>query len=157
MGCTRPWGAVFALFLLVAALPCLVAQEKTGQNAAGNADPALLIGLKLEDLLSRFGVPQSVYAVRGREEWQDDVVFVYGEGDFYVYGDRVWQIGLKSHRGVSLGDSKPAAALVLGNEAEDRGDQFLLALSGRSWPLMFRINFSSAGRVTALYIYRPDF
>jgi hypothetical protein len=151
MGFTRAPRAVFALLLLFIILPVSGAQE--GQNP----DPSFWIGLTLEDLISRFGPPQSVYAVRGKEEWQDDVVFVYAEADFYVYKDRVWQLGLKSFKGVKTGDPKPAAALVLGEEAEDKGDHFLLALPGRGWPLMVRINFDNAGRASALFMYRPDF
>jgi hypothetical protein len=154
MGSTRAQRAVFAPFLLFIILPVLGAQEQAGR---GNPDPSFWIGLTLDELVSRFGPPQSVYAVRGREEWQDDVVFVYTEGDFYVYKDRVWQIGLKSAKGVNLGDPKPAAALVLGDEADDKGDHILLALPVRGWPLMFRVNFDTAGRASALFMYRPDF
>ncbi|MDR2134307.1 MAG: hypothetical protein LBP27_04300 [Treponema sp.] len=120
-------------------------------------DPASLVGLTLEDLLNRFGTPRAVYAVRGVEEWQDDVVFVYDGGDFYICKDRVWQVGFKSVRGIKPGDSKPAALLVLGEEAEDRGDHILLSLPDGNWPLTLRVSLNETGFVSALYIYRPDF
>jgi hypothetical protein len=120
-------------------------------------NPAVLVGITLDTLLKRFGTPQAVYAARGAEEWQDDVVFVYSEGDFYVFKDRVWQVGLKSLRGIKPGDSKPAALLLLGEEAEDRGDHILLPLPSGSWPLALRVGLNEKGFVSALYVYRPDF
>jgi hypothetical protein len=120
-------------------------------------DPASLIGLSLENMLSRFGVPQGVYASRGSEAWQDDVVFVYEGGDFYVYRDRVWQIRLKTAYGIRLGDPRPVVSLTLGEEAGDFGDHMVLALPSKGWPLALRVNLDGAGIVTAVYVYRPDF
>jgi hypothetical protein len=122
-----------------------------------NVEPASLIGLSLENLLSRFGVPQAVYAVRGNEEWQDDVVFVYDAGDFYVYKDRVWQIKLRAAYGIRLGDPRPAVFLTLGEEAQDFEDHIIFSLPSRGWPLALRINLDSSGFVSAVYVYRPDF
>jgi hypothetical protein len=120
-------------------------------------DPASLIGLNLENLLSRFGAPQGVYAARGDEAWQDDVVFAYTGGDFYIYRDRVWQIRLKDAYGVRQGDPRPAVSLTLGEEAEDFGDHLILALPSKGWPLALRVNLDGAGIVAAVYVYRPDF
>jgi hypothetical protein len=148
MGISR---RAFALALFVCAAPLWP------QEGGAAADPAALIGLRLEALLSRFGAPRAVYAARGTEEWQDDVVFVYGEGDFYVFRDRVWQIGLKSYRGIKIGDSKPAAMLILGGEARDEGGSIVLPLPSKDWPLALRIGLNSAGFVSALHVYRSDF
>jgi hypothetical protein len=120
-------------------------------------DPLPLVGVRLEELINRFGPPQTVYPVRGNEEWQDDVGFVDSEGDFYVFRDRVWQIGLKSALGVTVGDPKAAALLVLGERVQDKGNHALTPLAGGGWPLTLRVNFSGAGIVTAIFIYRPDF
>ncbi|MDR1586087.1 MAG: hypothetical protein LBS57_01380 [Treponema sp.] len=144
---------ICAFFLLACLVPVF---PQAGRNG-GTEDPAALVGLSLEALLNRFGTPQAVYAARGAEEWQDDVVFVYGEGDFYIFKDRVWQVGLKSVRGIKPGDSKPAALLLLGEEAEDRGDHILLSLPDGNWPLTLRVSLNGTGFVSALYIYRPDF
>jgi hypothetical protein len=154
-----------ALFLLLALpvfreAPPLRPQspaEAETDPAALPADPASLIGLNLECLLSRFGVPQAVYAVRGNETWQDDVVFVYGAGDFYVYKDRVWQIKVQAAYGVRLGDPRPAVLLTLGEEAEVFENHIGLSLPSKGWPLAFRINLDDSGFVSALYVYRTDF
>jgi hypothetical protein len=121
------------------------------------ADPASLIGLTLGEALARFGTPQSVHPVRGLEEWQDDVVFVYGDRDLYIYRDRVWQLGVKEAYGIRAGDPWGAVFLALGDAAEAHSDYVLADLPGRAWPLAIRVNLDSAGKVTELFIYRSDF
>jgi len=137
--------------LLLAAFPL------SPQEAEQAGDPLFFVGMTLTDLIGRFGTPAAVFAARGNELWQDDVVFRYAGGDFYIYRDRVWQVKLASAFGVSNGDSKTAALAVLGNTAQDRGDYALLPLTGGNWPLMLRVNFNETGFVAAIYIYRPDF
>ena len=127
------------------------------QGQTENSGTFSYVGMKLDELIGRFGAPEAVYAARGIEQWQDDVVFRYSEGDFYIFGDRVWQVKLPSVYGISTGDPKAAVSLVLGNQAEDNGDHMLLPLRDQSWPLMMRINFNNAFVVNAIYIYRPDF
>ena len=147
----------YSLFLIFLFLPILLWSQVPGQGVSLTGDSASLIGLKLSELISRYGPPLEVYASRGQESWQDDVVFVYSEGEFYIHRDRVWQLGLKSAYGISVGDSRPSVSLSLGEQAVDRGDYILLPLPSGNWPIMLRVNFSSAGRVSALFVYRPDF
>jgi len=143
---------LFLPLLLFFALP-LWGQEQNG--AAG--DPFSLVGMKVAELIERFGAPAAVYAARGNEVWQDDVVFRYDGADFYIVKDRVWQVKLAAALGINFGDPKQAALLVLGAKAEDKGDHLLMSVSGKDWPLVFRVNVNSAGRVAAIFIYRPDF
>jgi hypothetical protein len=143
-----------ALFLFAFLASPLASQEEPGE---GGADPAQWIGMDLPALLARFGAPRSVYAVRGVEEWQDDVVFVYDHGDFYIFKDRVWQVGLKSAYGVEAGDHRAAALLVLGEKTEDRERYLLCPLPGGSWPLVLRCNLDEGGKVSILFVYRSDF
>jgi hypothetical protein len=135
-----------ALLLLFAAVP-LAAQE----------DPAQLVGLTLAAVYERCGVPESVYAVRGAEEWQDDVVFVYKDWDLYIYKDRVWQVGLKSVMGISLGDSSGMAFLMLGEQVQSLDGYLLYSLPPRAWPLQLRFDLDGEGKITAIYVYRADF
>ena len=97
-----------------------------------------------------------VHAARGNEYWQDDVVFVYSDWDFYFFRDRVWQIGLKSGYGMKIGDPKAAALLVLADKANDEGDYLLYPITGGAWPLSLRVNFI-AGKISGIFIYRVDF
>ncbi|MDR1447105.1 MAG: hypothetical protein LBI90_09460 [Treponema sp.] len=126
--------------------------------SAQNADsgPENLVGLDLTELFSRFGVPKEVYSARGAQEWQDDVVFVYPEGDFYLYRDRVWQVGVKNFREIRIGDSRPAAILSLGEGVREFSDSVICSLRQSPWPLDVRLNFNSAGAVSAIFLYRPD-
>ena len=131
--------------------------QSPGQDTPFTGDPLSLVGLRVSELINRFGHPQAVYASRGQEVWQDDVVFVYSEGDFYIFRDRVWQLGLKSAYGVSVGDSKPVVSLTLGEQAVDRGDHILMPLPSGGWPMMLRVSFNAAGRVEGIFVYRPDY
>lgn len=120
------------------------------------SDPVSLVGLSLEELISRCGVPQSVYVVRGVEEWQDDVVFSYPWADLYVYNDHVWQAKVQAAFGFRAGDHKAAVLLVFGDAAADYGGYLLCRLESSGWPMMLRCGLDGAGKITAIYIYRSD-
>jgi len=132
-------------------------QEKAVNTNFVTDEKISFIGMTLAELIERFGVPKTVAAARGNEIWQDDVIFRYDDGDFYVYSDRVWQVKFVSALGISNKDSKAAVLRVLGNNADDMGDHALLQISGINWPLMLRVNFNNSGQVSAIYLYRPDF
>jgi hypothetical protein len=119
-------------------------------------EPLSLIGMKLDELINRFGPPQTVYAARGEEHWQDDVVFVYPDNDFYIYRDRVWQVSLKSIYNIKIGDVKAVALLVLGDAAQDMDDYILYTILSGAWPVSLRVN-CNAGKVSAIYVYRTDY
>jgi len=142
------------LFFAIAA-PSLWPQAETEQNRED--DPVLFVGLTLTDLFQRFGVPSSVYAARGLEEWQDDVVFVYDRGNFYIYKDRVWQVGLKEALGIKTGDSRAVVSLVIGSKAESRGNSVFCSLDNAAWPMMLRCDFDKDDKVQAIFMYRTDF
>jgi hypothetical protein len=127
------------------------------EQPVNSGEPLSFVGMRLAELVERFGPPETVSTARGGEVWQDDVVFQYAEGDFFIFKDRVWQVKLASVYGVSLRDPKAVALLVLGKEVQDMGDHLLLPLPDRGWPLTLRVNLSGAGLVSAIYIYRPDF
>ena len=114
------------------------------------------VGLTLQQLIDRFGVPRLVYAARGLEVWQDDLVFVYDQGYFYIYRDRVWQVGIHSVRGISRGDPQGIIYLRMGENAVAQGNSFFYPLHVTPWPLMLRWDIDNAGRVQAIFIYRSD-
>jgi hypothetical protein len=144
---------MFILLLLFFAFPALYAQSQ----GTGEIDPVSLIGLNLEELIARFGVPRSVYPARGLEQWQDDVVFVYDSGDFYIHKDRVWQVGLKSARGIKTGDPGELVSLRLGANPRAHGNSLFVTLNEGAWPLMLRYDLDKDGNVTAIFLYRTDF
>ena len=140
----------FLLCFLLFPFVFLAAQQ---DNAA---DPSLLVGMTLSDLIKNYGIPKNVYAVRGVAAWQDDVVFVYDVGDFYIIENRVWQLGLKSAYLIRAGDSRSAAFLNFGEALFIGMDYAVFPLKGKNWPLALRCNFDSAGKVTAIFMYRSD-
>lgn len=125
--------------------------------AISDDEKLLFVGMTLAQLIERLGPPRTVAAVRGVEVWQDDVIFQYAEGDFFIHGDRVWQVRLLSACGISAKERKAAVMQKLGNTAEDKNDHALLSIPGKNWPLTLRVNFNSSGQVSAIFIYRPDF
>ena len=145
--------AMFCLFLLMS-LPPVMPQTVLQEGQQG--EPFTFVGMTLPDLFLRFGPPQSVYTARGQEHWQDDVVFTYSEGDFYVYRDRVWQVGLKSAYGMKIGDIKAVAILLFGENARDEGDYILYSFPSSNWPVSLRVNFTD-NKVSAIFLYRPDY
>jgi hypothetical protein len=126
--------------------------------APSEDDPSSYIGLTLAELMRRFGAPRAVYPVRGLEAWQDDVVFAYDRGDFYILSDRVWQVGLRAAGGVKAGDSWGEALLALGSKAGIRynSDSIFQPLDGGSWPMALRYDFDRDGKVRMIFIYRAD-
>jgi len=153
---------ILALACLLAALGSLASAQA---RPAGRYDEFIaLVGLRLDELVARFGAPSAVHAARGAEEWQDDVVFVYPFGDLYVHRDRVWQVGLGAFYGMSVGDPRAVADLILGEPAaaqaaQAQGDfivRQLQPLPGMGWPVAMRVNFS-AGAISAIFVYRSDF
>ncbi|MDR1929248.1 MAG: hypothetical protein LBQ44_01340 [Treponema sp.] len=125
-------------------------------QAPANQDPALLIGLTLTELVGRFGTPKAVYPVRGMAAWQDDVVFTYDSGEFYIYGNRVWQLKLPSAYGVKTGDPRGAVVRIQG-EGKDFEGYTLFQLPSKVWPLILRVNWDASNRVSGIFIYRSDF
>ncbi|MDR1971714.1 MAG: hypothetical protein LBQ46_07310 [Treponema sp.] len=147
-----------ACLLLLAGISLRLFAQNPGSSGGGESPPApeTLIGLTLEDLYARFGVPQAVHAVRGGEVWQDDVVLVYPQGDFYIFRDRVWQLGIPSARGIRVGDRRELVVLALGEGVREGEDCFILQLSNRPWPVSLRVNMDS-GLVSGIFVYRSDF
>jgi len=120
------------------------------------SDPSLLIGTTLSDLFKNYGVPKNVYAVRGVAAWQDDVVFVYDNIEFFIFGSRVWQLKVRSAYNIKDGDTKAAVSKVLGEGRSFEG-YTLYQLPNKTWPIMLRVNWDTSGRAAGLYIYRSDF
>ena len=123
---------------------------------AQETDPASYIGITLSGLIEQLGVPLTVHASRGLNEWQDDVVFVYNEGDFFIFRDRVWQLGIRSAYRIRAGDARDVVFLSFGEAVYSGSDFATFPLNGYSWPMAIRFNFDSNGRVAMIFIFRSD-
>ncbi len=145
-----------------AASPC-AGQILPGTQLAFPDDPAALLGLSPAQALERFGPPQRVFAVRGAEAWQDDVVFDYGSGfSLFLFRDRVWQIRVaepytRPVLGFTVGAAKERVASVLGTPDRELPGAYEWVLPGAAWPVRLRGNFDQSGAIRELYVYRADF
>lgn len=140
--------------------PGFTAGSKEDTLLDGQVSPLALedlVGIDLKEAFARFGVPLSVYAVRGPESWQDDVVFSYGGIDLYWYKDRVWQVATNRAYGIQKGDTKERVQTMLGEPLIVLENALIYALTPKAWPLRLRIGFSAQNQVESIYIYRPDF
>ena len=142
------------LFLLSFALN---AQERPLNIGLSLDEQYSFIGLTLAELIERFGPPRTVFAARGNEIWQDDVVFQYTSVDFYIFRDRVWQVRFASTHNIANGDSKTNVLWALGSRAQDWGAYILMPITDRDWPLTLRVNFNASAQVSAIFLYRSDF
>jgi hypothetical protein len=150
------WSVLFFCFGFLFQPLVLRAQEGSSQGQDEQVEYSSIVGMTMEEIFSQFGTPQTIYAVRGAESWQDDVVFAYKDFDCYIYQDRVWKVGVKSVLGISIGDSRDAAALVLDDKVVAFDNCMIAPLSSKDWSLVIRVNFNDKGDITALFIYRPD-
>lgn len=164
---------VFVLALLLSCPLALAAQSpspepqaptaQTGQrrNLPGE-DPSLLLGAELGQALERFGLPESMYPVRGSEAWQDDVVFQYPSGfSLFWFSGRVWQVRLSQAYagpafGVYLGDAPDKIVSLLGPPYLSEEGGYVFNLPGRNFPVRMRV-YVKDGKAADIYVYRADF
>lgn len=133
------------------------AQTPASAQTTTIVDPSTLLGATLPQVIDTFGPPRTVHAVRGPEAWQDDVVFVYDNLEFYWFKDRVWQVRALAAFGLNAGDSRETAISLLGEPLHRLENAFVYQLPAHAWPLRLRVGFDADGRVTQLYVYRADF
>jgi hypothetical protein len=144
------------LVILISISGVLFAQE-IGTSVAAEIDPASYVAYTLEKLYETLGMPSSVYAVRGNEAWQDDVVFVYPAIEVYIFEDRVWQVCPASVYNMMIGDTVDTIKTVMGDPLVTTENFLLYQLPSTSWPMMMRINLNDEENAESFFIYRSDF
>jgi hypothetical protein len=160
--------APLALALLMIAACGTFAQAGAVQPAPGPAialpeDPATLLGLSPAEAIARFGPPTAVFAVRGEEAWQDDVVFDYGGGfSLFLFRDRVWQVRIAEPYalpvfGFTVGATPERAASSLGSPSLALEGSYEWVLPGEAWPVRLRGLVDPGGAIREVYVYRADF
>ena len=154
--------ALISLACMVLPVP---AQTASGGTVAMvlPADPAGLLGLSPALAIERFGPPARVFAVRGAEPWQDDVVFDYAGGfSLFLFRDRVWQVRIgEAHAapvfGFVVGLSIERAIAILGAPNRELPGAYEWVLPGDAWPVRLRGVVDATGSIHELYVYRADF
>lgn len=148
---------ILAVFFLVSVYSLYAEETPRIETITDVKDLCTLIGISVRDMITRFGAPDSVYAVRGAAEWQDDVVFEYKNVDFYCYKDRVWQISVQTANGIHIGDAKMAVTMVHGSDTKGNNKRISAAVSGYPMPLAYSYLIDTHGRVSAIYLSRTDY
>lgn len=151
-------------FLAVAAL--FFVQATVAQGAVDPLmpwSPSLMLGMNPGEAIERLGSPVRVYAVRGPEAWQDDVVFEYADGlSLFLFADRVWQVRIADPYpfpvlGFVLGGTLAAMAELLGPPALESNGEPEWMLAGEAWPVRLRALPREDGSIREIYVYRADF
>jgi hypothetical protein len=130
--------------------------------SAEDFDPAPLIGLDLQGAVGALGLPQKMFAYRGVDGSQDNVVFYYPDYRYlFWYRDRVWQVRCDRRFaglvfGLSLGMSREEVEKISSRQLVPNGDSLYFDLDGEKYPLRVRLVFA-ANLLTDLYVYRSDF
>ncbi len=156
-------------FIIIAACMSLVCFQAAAQDRVVPnltvlpEDPVQLLGYTVPQLLTEFGPPGKVYAVRGEEAWQDDVVFYYEAGfSFFLYKDHVWQILVAKPYGFPVfgvlpGSSPERVVSMLGSPASKGESMYEWILPAEAWPVRLRGRLDENGVISELYLYRADF
>jgi hypothetical protein len=149
---------------VVLLLPLLLAAAAAAAQVPPDRDDLdlpTLVGLTLQEALERWGAPAEVFAARGEEPWQDDVVFYYPPG-FYLfwYQNRVWQARVDARFGgtflnLSMGRSREQVLAALGPPMREVGDSLVYHLEDRGYPVRLRLYFRG-GTLADAYCYRGD-
>jgi hypothetical protein len=138
--------------------PAATGAEMAERHSLADVDDLVaLLGLSVKEVVGEFGPPDAVYPVRGKEQWQDDVVFQYPGIDFYLFGNHVWQIMPKKAFNISVGDPKMTVPLVCGDKAIDKGNYYIIEIPGRAWKVEARYSIDARDAISAIYIYRADY
>jgi hypothetical protein len=144
---------LFALLLFILSGGLLSAQEAL--------DLPALIGLTLEEVHQSLGVPAEVYALRGPEPEQDDVVFYYASHLYlFWFENRVWQIRADrrfSGRVFSLamGTSREQVIETMGRPILEFPDSLVFHIEDRGYPIQARLYFDQDG-LADVYCFRGD-
>ena len=159
-----PAGRLPAVSFLLLALASARAPAQEPAQAPPGLDLPALVGLTLPEAFQLFGAPEQVFAARGQESWQDDVVFYY-PGHLYLfwYQNRVWQARVDEHHaggflasgGLAMGRSREEVLGLLGPPMRELGESLVYHLEDRGYPVRLRLYFRE-GLLADAYCYRGD-
>lgn len=152
----RPFPVLLlSLWLATAAA---AAQEPADLDLSG------LVGLTPPEAFERFGAPTEVFAARGAENWQDDVVFFYPSHLYLFWNqNRVWQARVDERysgsflasRALAMGAGRTEVLTLLGPPMRELGDSLVYHLEDRGYPVRLRLYFRE-GLLADAYCYRGD-
>ncbi len=131
--------------------------------------PEELLGLTPEKAYEELGAPEEVFSMRGKREWQDDVVFYYKNHIYlFWFKNRVWQFRADMRfRGTVLdlkqGMERKQVASILGKpmKSEEGSEIYLnpknITRYETGFPVRMKVFYDEDNRVSDIYVYRGDF
>jgi len=149
---------------LVLLLPLWLAAAAAAAQEPADLDLSNLVGLTLPEAIERFGAPTEVFAARGAEDWQDDVVFFYPSHLYLFWNqNRVWQARVDERysgsflasRALAMGAGRTEVLTLLGPPMRELGDSLVYHLEDRGYPVRLRLYFRE-GLLADAYCYRGD-
>jgi hypothetical protein len=120
-----------------------------------------LIGLNLEEVHQILGVPAEVYALRGPEPDQDDVVFYYPDHLYlFWFENRIWQVRADRRFpgrvfSFSMGASRQQVIEKMGRPILEFPDSLVFHIEDRGYPIQARLYFDEDG-LADVYCFRGD-
>ena len=160
----RRLSGALLLPLWLAASAAAAQEAAPPSPAPADLDLPALVGLTLPEAIQRFGAPEQVFAARGEEGWQDDVVFYYPAHLYlFWYQNRVWQArvdqryagGFLASGALTMGRSREQVLGLLGPPMREFEDSLLYHLEDRGYPVRLRLYFRD-GLLADAYCYRGD-
>lgn len=149
---------------LVLLLPLWLAAAAAAAQEPADLDLSGLVGLTPPEAFERFGAPAEVFAARGAENWQDDVVFFYPSHLYLFWNqNRVWQARVDERysgsflasRALAMGAGRTEVLALLGPPMRELGDSLVYHLEDRGYPVRLRLYFRE-GLLADAYCYRGD-
>jgi len=129
--------------------------------AAEGDDPTCLIGMDPSQALAALGAPREIFAWRGEEPAEDDIVFFYPDFRYvFWFQSRVWQVRF-DHRyegtvlGFSIGMDRDEVLALGEGKLQEAGDSLYLALDTGPYPVRVRLAMID-DRIADIYVYRSD-
>jgi len=120
-----------------------------------------LIGMDLQQVYQRLGVPAEVYTLRGERPEQDDVVFYYPSHLYlFWFQNRVWQARVDRRFSgtvfsVSMGATRRQVSDSMEHPVSQLADSLLIHMEDRGYPLQARLYFEE-DRLVDVYCFRGD-
>jgi hypothetical protein len=151
----------FPAFILLLNYLCVNPVYTYGEQGTGAAIQAWL-GLDLDAVYKKFGVPQEVFSYRADPAAADNVVFYYKNHIYlFWYENRVWVVRFderyeQEFLGLKMGMSREDVLDILGGTFTESADSLIFYLPDRGYPVRLRLFFKVDVLFDA-YLYRGDF
>lgn len=143
---------------LAAALLVLAA---AGAAASGPDDPTGLIGMDPSQAYAALGAPREIFAWRGEDPAEDDIVFFYSDFRYvFWFRSRVWQVRFDQRYagtvlGFSLGMGRGEVLARGEGRLQESDGSLYLALDTGPYPVRVRLAMVD-DRLADIYVYRGD-